>query len=82
MRTTIDLPDELLKRAKIKAVQDGITLKQLFIKCLEQELEGSAAENVPTESQQRPSFRSALSSGSKLNINPNSSGFGDYKGPK
>lgn len=35
MRTTIELPDELLTRAKIKAAQQGITLKQLFVLALE-----------------------------------------------
>jgi hypothetical protein len=29
MRTTLDLPDALLKRAKIEAVERGISLKEL-----------------------------------------------------
>ena len=41
MRTTIELPDEILKKAKIKAVQEGISLKQLFTRALEKELDGS-----------------------------------------
>lgn len=96
MRTTIDLPDELLKRAKIKAVQEGITLKQLFIQCIERELGGGGQQgaskssntstilNPPATSASHsntPSFRSALRGGSKVNINPKSSGFGSYKGP-
>lgn len=35
MKTTIDLPDEILHRAKIVAAQRRTTLKQLFITGLE-----------------------------------------------
>jgi len=38
MRTTIELPDELLKRAKSRAAADGISLKELFIGAVEQKL--------------------------------------------
>ncbi|MEO5926886.1 MAG: antitoxin [Bryobacteraceae bacterium] len=38
MRTTIELPDELMTRAKVKAAQEGITLKELFVKAVEQNL--------------------------------------------
>lgn len=31
MRTTIDLPDELYREAKTRAVQEGMTLKSLMI---------------------------------------------------
>lgn len=34
MRTTVDLPDDLMKRAKIRAVEEGISLKDLFIRAL------------------------------------------------
>ncbi len=30
MRTTLDLPDELLKRAKIAAIERGVTLRELI----------------------------------------------------
>ncbi len=39
MRTTIDLPDDLMKKVKVKAAREGITLKELFIKSLQNELE-------------------------------------------
>ncbi len=39
MRTTIDIPDSLMKKAKMKSVEEGITLKKLFIRCLKSELE-------------------------------------------
>ncbi len=39
MRTTIELPDELLTRAKTVAAMTGISLKDLFIQAIEQRLE-------------------------------------------
>lgn len=38
MRTTLDLPDDLLRRAKIAAVERGCTLRALFTQALEREL--------------------------------------------
>lgn len=38
MRTTIDLPDKLMKKVKIVAIEEGITLKELFTRTLEKEL--------------------------------------------
>jgi hypothetical protein len=40
MRTTLDLPDEFLRRAKIAAVERGSTLRQLVIDALRREMEG------------------------------------------
>jgi hypothetical protein len=41
MRTTLELPDELLKRSKIEAVERGVSLKELVATALVKEL-GSA----------------------------------------
>ena len=38
MWTTIDISDDLMKKAKIHAVKEGITLKQLFTRLLEKEV--------------------------------------------
>ncbi len=38
MRTTLDLPDDLLRRAKIAAVERGTTLRDLVGAALEREL--------------------------------------------
>ena len=38
MRTTIELPDELLAQAKVRAALGGISLKQFFIQAIEQRL--------------------------------------------
>jgi hypothetical protein len=38
MRTTVELPDELLARAKSHAALRGLSLKELFIEAIEQRL--------------------------------------------
>ena len=38
MRTTIDLPDELMKKVKIEAIKQGLSLKEFFTNTLEKEL--------------------------------------------
>ena len=38
MRTTIELPDELLTQAKSRAALAGLSLKQFFIEAIEQRL--------------------------------------------
>ena len=38
MRTTIELPDELMTRAKVRAAQSGQTLKQFFVMAVEEKL--------------------------------------------
>ena len=39
MKTTIDIPDALYKKAKIHAVESGRTLKDLVLSSLERELD-------------------------------------------
>ncbi|MBI3375033.1 MAG: hypothetical protein HY017_25205 [Betaproteobacteria bacterium] len=39
MRTTLDLPDQLVKRAKIKAIERGTSLRELVGAALERELD-------------------------------------------
>jgi hypothetical protein len=38
MRTTIELPDELLTQAKSRAAKAGITLRQFFVEAIELKL--------------------------------------------
>ena len=49
MRTTIDLPDELFREAKIRAVQQGTTLKNLMTQLVRSGLESpvSGADGSP-----------------------------------
>ena len=39
MKTTIDIPEPLYKKAKIRAIEQGQTLKQIVLTSLERELE-------------------------------------------
>jgi hypothetical protein len=40
MKTTIELPEALFRRAKSTAAQEGVTLKQLLTEALESRLDG------------------------------------------
>jgi hypothetical protein len=46
MRTTVELPDELLTRAKIRATSSGISLRQFFVEAVEQKLTTQAKKKV------------------------------------
>lgn len=41
MKTTLELPDALFRRAKSAALHEGVTLKQLFTEALESKLEAN-----------------------------------------
>jgi hypothetical protein len=51
MRTTVELPDELLNRAKIRAAASGVSLKEFFIEAIEQSLapRGQKTRRPPPE---------------------------------
>lgn len=42
MKTTIDIPDPLLKRVKIRAVERGETLREMVLRSLERDLDAEA----------------------------------------
>lgn len=77
MRTTINVPDDLLKQAKIKAVEEGISLKQLFIRSLEREL----SEQADQPKEKKMEVRDLLKRGSEANLSATRSGFEGYHGP-
>ena len=81
MRTTIELPDELLKKAKIKAVEEGISLKQLFTRALENELDGSPDRKLvaPLKPKVDNSFRSSLKTGKIDSVKVAKLGFSTFK---
>ncbi len=68
MRTTIDIPDKLMKKVKIKAAEDGITLKELFIKSLKAEVD----VNIKTHAERLKELRNL---GNADNLNPEDSAF-------
>jgi hypothetical protein len=47
MRTTIDIPDELFREAKMRAIQDGLKLKELLRRYVEQGLMMEATTHTP-----------------------------------
>ncbi len=74
MKTTIEIPDELFKQAKLTAIQNGTSLKEFFIKALENEL--TTKESI--KSQDLP-WKSLLNSGTVQENLENTSGFEEYK---
>ncbi|MBI2686529.1 MAG: hypothetical protein HYX27_09460 [Acidobacteria bacterium] len=46
MRTTIELPDNLLKEAKSRAALSGISLREFFIQAVEQKLQPAQPKKV------------------------------------
>ena len=51
MRTTVDLPDELLRQAKAKAALDGMKLKDLIIRFVQQGLRQGTPPVAPLRRQ-------------------------------
>ena len=45
MRTTLDLPDDILRRAKIAAVERGSSMRQLVIDALRREMDAPAGKS-------------------------------------
>ncbi len=44
MRTTVELPDNLLKQAKTQAAATGVSLRQFFVEAIELRLNHQAAK--------------------------------------
>lgn len=47
MKTTIDIPDSLYKKAKIRAIERGLTLKDIVLTSLERELDAPLTDSAP-----------------------------------
>lgn len=47
MRTTIDLPDDLFRKAKALAALQGTSLKKFMVRALERETEIAPTETTP-----------------------------------
>lgn len=68
MKTTIDIPESLYKKAKIRAIEQGQTLKQVVLISLERELEapkavGEAPASYWAKRKLLPEYEAALKSG-------------------
>lgn len=46
MRTTIDIPDETYRELKIKSAREGTTVRQILLRGIQHELEGTAEKRV------------------------------------
>jgi len=44
MRTTLDLPDEVFKQAKLKAVHEGVPFKVIVTRALKRDLAASTSD--------------------------------------
>lgn len=64
MRTTLDLPDELFKKAKLKAVGEGVPLKVIVTRALEKEV----IEGVPDMAMRRERAKKLFAAMNKLKI--------------
>jgi hypothetical protein len=68
VKTTIDIPEALYRRAKIRAVETGRTLKELVLNSLERELSPASSGLATGRSfgerrQLRPEFQRLMESG-------------------
>ncbi len=68
MRTSVDIPDPLMKKAKIRAIEEEISLKELIIRSLENELK---EEKSPTGTP----WKNLRGKGSVAKLRANTSGF-------
>jgi hypothetical protein len=58
MRTTLELPDELFREAKVSAARRGVSLKALFTSALVQELRLRSKRGIPRRRVQLPLVKS------------------------
>jgi len=69
MRTTLDIPDPLYKKAKIRAVEEGSTLKTILLRGLRHELEEKSSPSAEVKTSYwanrklRSGFKEAWESG-------------------
>ena len=59
MRTTLDLPDNLFKKAKLQAVHEGVALKEVVTRALER---GLAAGTSPVDAQRKARAKNLFAS--------------------
>lgn len=68
MKTTIDIPEPLYRKVKIRAIERGQTLKQIVLNSLEREMEvpksvGEAPASYWANRKLLPEYEAALKSG-------------------
>ncbi len=68
MKTTIDLPEEVIRRAKIMAIQRKTTLKELICKSLLREIESPQVDSSDVDSQRKKRATALLDSLDAIHI--------------
>lgn len=69
MKTTIDIPEPLYKKVKIRAIERGVTLKEIVLASLEREMESPPPTPVQPAGSRwvnrklRPAYRQMMESG-------------------
>ena len=67
MKTTIDIPEPLYKKAKFRAIEQGVTLKQIMLTSLEQTLgqpaNATAVQSFAQRRRLRPRFQQLRQTG-------------------
>lgn len=68
MKTTIDIPEPLYRKAKIRAVETGTTLRQIVLSSLTKELEPAESTTVTGQTfgerrKLRPEFQRLMEAG-------------------
>lgn len=59
MRTTLDLPDSLFKKAKLQAVHEGVALKEIVTRALER---GLGADRTSLDAQRKTRAKNLFAS--------------------
>lgn len=47
MRTTVDIPDEIYRRLRVKAAQEGKTIRRIALRAILREIDEPATQPVP-----------------------------------
>lgn len=47
MRTTVDIPDEIYRRLRVKAAQEGKTIRRIALRAILREIDEPAGQRVP-----------------------------------
>jgi len=56
MRTTLDIPDEVFKKAKLQAVHEGVSLKEIITRALQREFAPNLDEAAQRKARARRLF--------------------------
>ncbi len=47
MRTTVDIPDEIYRRLRVKAAEEGQTIRRIVLRAILREIDEPVAQRVP-----------------------------------